>query len=155
MSRWDFNEDHVSIAKPKERNVLYLWVKAKLGESLEKTARHLLNGMVKQGLLAATDVPQRLPRTVELLEGLQALAGTELEKVLTYVNAGQFQAALALLAESELKENQLIENIAQRRFIQGQIYELQFEKAQADSIILKLCNSPQRTVGTARVTAGS
>jgi tetratricopeptide (TPR) repeat protein len=126
-----FQQDHVSIAKPKERNVLYLWVKAKLGESLEKTARHLLNGMVQQGLLAATDVPQRLPRTVELLEGLQALAGTELEKVLTYVNAGQFQAALALLAESELKENQLIENIAQRRFIQGQIYELQFEKAQA------------------------
>ncbi len=128
-----FQQDHLSIAKPKERNVLYRWVKAKLGESLEKTARQLLDGMVQQGLLAAADVPQRLPRTVELLEGLQALAGTELEKVLTYVKAGQFQAALALLAENELKENQLIENIAQRRFTQGEIHELQFQMAQAAS----------------------
>ena len=128
-----FQQDHVSIAKPKEQTVLYHWVTAKLGESLEKTARHLLDGMVQQGLLAAADVPQRLPRTVELLEGLQTLAGTELEKVLTYVKAGQFQAALALLSESEPQESQLIKNIAQRRFIQGQIYELQFEKAQAAS----------------------
>jgi tetratricopeptide (TPR) repeat protein len=128
-----FQQDHVSIAKPKERNDLYRWVKAMLGESLEKIARQLLNGMVQQGLLAAADVPQRLPRTVELLEGLQALAGSELEKVLTYVKAGQFQAALALLAESESKESQLIENIAQRRFTQGEIHELQFQMAQATS----------------------
>ena len=134
-----FQQDHVSIAKPKEQTVLYHWVTAKLGESLEKTARHLLDGMVQQGLLAAADVPQQLPRTVELLEGLQALAGTELEKVLTYVKAGQFQAALALLAESEPQESQLIENIAKRRFTQGQIYELQFEKAQAASYLLSGC----------------
>ena len=128
-----FQQDHVSIAKPKERTVLYRWVNAKLGESLEKTARQLLEGMVQQGLLPVADVPQRLPRTVELLEGLQAFAGTELEKVLTYVKAGQFQAALALLAESESKESQMIENIAQRRFTQGEIHELQFQMTQADS----------------------
>jgi|CXWL01.1.fsa_nt_gi tetratricopeptide (TPR) repeat protein len=128
-----FQQDHVSIAKPTERDVLYRWVKAKLGESLEKTARHLLDGMVQQGLLAAADVPQRLSRTVELLEGLQTLAGTELEKVLTYVKAGQFQAAQALLEESEQREGQLVENIAQRRFAQGEIHELQFQMPQASS----------------------
>lgn len=128
-----FQEDHVSIAKPKERNVLYRWVQAKLGESLEKTARQLLNGMVHQGLLQTADISQRLTRTVELLEELQALSGTELEKVLVYVKAGQFKAALALLAENELKESQLIENIAQRRFTQGEIYELQFQMVEAAS----------------------
>lgn len=126
-----FQENHVSIAKPKERNVLYRWVKAKLGESLEKTARQLLDGMVQQGLLTAADIPQRLPRTVELLEGLQALAGTELETVLNYVKAGQFKKALALLDEREVHESQLIENIAQRRCTQGEIYELQFQMTQA------------------------
>lgn len=128
-----FQENHVSIAKPKERTVLYRWVKAKLEDSLEEVARKLLDGLAQQGLLPAADVLQRLPRTVELLEGLQALAGTELEKVLTYVKGGQFQAALALLAESEPKENQLIESIAQRRIIQGQIHELQFQMALATS----------------------
>jgi pimeloyl-ACP methyl ester carboxylesterase len=68
-----FQEDHFSIAKPKEHNVLYRWVKARLGESLEKIAEQLLAGMVQQGLLPAVDVPQRLPRTVELLEALQTL----------------------------------------------------------------------------------
>lgn len=126
-----FQEDHSSIAKPKERNVLYRWVKAKLGESLEKTARQLLEGLAQQGLIAAADVQQRLPRTVELLEGLQSLAGTELEKVLTYVKTGQFQAALALLDDSEPTESQLIENIAQRRFIQGEIHEIQVQMAEA------------------------
>jgi tetratricopeptide (TPR) repeat protein len=132
-----FQQDHVSIAKPKERSVLYRWVKARLEESLEKTAWQLLDGMVKQGLLPAADVPQQLPRTVELLEGLQDLAGTELEKVLTYVKAGQFQAALALLSESEPKESQVIENIARRRFTQGEIHELQFQMAEALSYYQK------------------
>lgn len=128
-----FQLDHMSISKPKERNVLYRWVKAKLQESLEKTARQLLNGMVQQGLLAEVDVPQRLPRTLQLLQELQDIAGTDLERVLAYVKAGQFQEALALLAESEQKEGQLLETIAQRRYTQGQIYELQLEKDQAAS----------------------
>jgi len=129
-----FQLDHIGIAKPKDmKDVLYRWVKAELEESLEKTARKLLNGMVQQGLLTAADVLQRLPRTLELLEGLQTLANTELAKVLTYVKAGQFQEALALLAESESKENQLVEEFARRRFAQGEIYELQFQMAEAVS----------------------
>lgn len=128
-----FQQNHLSIAKPKERDILYRWVKAKLEDSLEEVARKLLDGLAQQGLLPAADVLQRLPRTVELLEGLQVLAGTELEQVLTYVKAGQFQAALDLLAESEPKESQLIENIAQRRFTQGEIHELQFQMALATS----------------------
>jgi len=128
-----FQEDHVSIAKPKERTVLYRWVKAKLEESLTKTARQLLDGMVKQGLLAEADVLPRLPRTAELLEGLQALAGTELDMVFSLVKAGQFKEALALLAKSEPNENQLIEHIARRRFTQGEIYELQFQMEEAAS----------------------
>ncbi|MEK7761626.1 MAG: alpha/beta fold hydrolase, partial [Nitrospirota bacterium] len=128
-----FQQNHLSIAKPKERDILYRWVKAKLEDSLEEVARKLLDGLAQQGLLPAADVLQRLPRTVELLEGLQVLAGTELEQVLTYVKAGQLQAALDLLAESEPKESQLIENIAQRRFTQGEIHELQFQMALATS----------------------
>lgn len=128
-----FQEDHVSIARPKGRTVLYRWVMAKLEESLEKTARYLLDGMVKQGLLAEADIPQRLPRTVERLEGLQALAGTELDTVLSLVKAGQFKNALATLEKSQEPDNQLIEKIAERRFTQGEIYELQFETTEADS----------------------
>lgn len=128
-----FQEDHVSIAKPKERTVLYRWVKAKLEESLTKIARQLLHGMVNQGLLAEADVLLRLPRTVELLEGLQALEGTELDMVFSLVKAGQFKEALALLAKSEPNEDRLMGNIAQRRFIQGEIYELQFQMAEAAS----------------------
>jgi tetratricopeptide (TPR) repeat protein len=121
-----FQQDHVSIAKPEERNVLYRWVKAMLEKSLKKIARQRVEGMVQQGWLTAADVP--------LLEGLEAdLAGTEFGKVLTYVKTGQFQAALALLAESEQREGQLVKNIAQRRFTQGEIHELQFQMAQASS----------------------
>jgi len=129
-----FQQNHIGIAKPKDANdVIYRWVKAKLEESLEKTARQLLDGMIQQGTIIAADLVHRLPRTVELLEGLQALAGTELAKVLTYVKAGQFQAALAFLAESEPTESQMIESIAQRRFTQGEIHELQFQMPQAAS----------------------
>lgn len=128
-----FQQDHVSISKPKERNVLYRWVKAKIEEPLDKRIRQLVSGLVEQGLFPPTDVPQRLLRNLEPLEELQALAGTELEKVLTYVNAGQFQIALALLAESETKESQLIKNVSQRRFAQGEIYELLFQMTQAAS----------------------
>lgn len=128
-----FQEDHVGIAKPKERSVLYRWVKAKLEESLVKTARQLLDGMVKQGLLAEADIPQRLQQTVERLEGLQSLAGTELDTVLELVKAGQLKKALATLEKSESSDNKLIEKIAQRRFTQGQIYELQFQTTEADS----------------------
>ncbi len=120
-----FQEDHVSIAKPKERTVLYRWVKSRLEKSLEETAKQLLEGMVKQGLLPAADVPQRLPHTMELLEELEAVPGTDLEKVLTYVKAGQFQVAL--------KETQSIKSIAQRRFTQGTIYDLQFQLVSAAS----------------------
>ncbi len=125
-----FQEDHIDIAKPKERNTLYRWVKAKLEESLEKTARQLVDGMVRQGLVAPVDAEQRLPRIVEMLEGLQTLAGTELEKVLTSVKAGEVQKALDLLAERELKERQLVEHIAQHRFTQGELHELQLQMAQ-------------------------
>jgi len=129
-----FQQDHVSISKPKDADdVIYRWVKSKLSESLQQAMQHLVAGIVKQGLLPSIDVPERLPRNIEPLEGLQALPGAELEKVLTYVNAGQLQKALALLAESETKEHQLIENVARRRFAQGQIYELLFLMAQAAS----------------------
>ena len=121
-----FQEDHLSIARPKERTVLYRWVKAKLEESLEKTARYLLAGMVKQGLIVEADIPERLQQTVERLEGLQSLAGTELNTVLSLVKAGQFKKALAILEDSEATDSQLIEKIAHRRFTQGEIYELQF-----------------------------
>jgi len=129
-----FQQNHVSISKPKDADdPIYRWVKSKLSESLQQTAQQLFSGLVKQGLLPSIDVPERLPRNMEPLEGLQALPGTELEKVLTYVNAGQLQIALALLAESETKERQLTENVSRRRFAQGQIYELLFQMAQAAS----------------------
>jgi tetratricopeptide (TPR) repeat protein/pimeloyl-ACP methyl ester carboxylesterase len=129
-----FQQDHVSIAKPEKRDALYQWVKAKLGESLEETGLKLLDGLVQQGVITKADVQQRLPRYMEVLKGLQEnLVGTELAKVLTDVKAGHYQEALALLAEGEPKERQLLENIAQRRFTQGQIHELQFKMAQAGS----------------------
>jgi tetratricopeptide (TPR) repeat protein/pimeloyl-ACP methyl ester carboxylesterase len=129
-----FQEDHLGIAKPKDTSdATYRWVKAKLGESIENTARQLLAGMVQQGLLQPADVPQQLPRTVELLEQLQTFAGTEYEKALGYVKDGKFEAALSLLSERESTETRLIEDIARRRFMQGAIYELQFETSQAAS----------------------
>lgn len=130
----EFQEDHISIAKPKDRReALYRWVKARLEDSLQETLQKLKDGIiVQQGLLAEAGVSKRL-RTVELLERFQSLAGTELEKVLTHVKAGQFQAAQALLKESEWKEKEVMENVAQHRFLQGEIYELQFMMAQAAS----------------------
>ena len=129
-----FQQDHLSIAKPATRDdVLYRWVKAKLGESLEKTAMQFLNGMVEQELLPASNVPQQLPRTVELLEGLHTLAGTEFEKVKTHVMAGEFQAALAVLAENEPQESQLVKDFARHRFAQGEIHDLYFQAVQANS----------------------
>jgi pimeloyl-ACP methyl ester carboxylesterase len=129
-----FQQDHLSIAKPSTRDdVLYRWVKTKLGESLEKTAMQLLNGLVEQDRLGTSNVPQQLLRTVELLEGLHTLTGTESEKVKTHVMAGEFQAALAVLAENEPQESQLVKDFARRRFAQGEIFELNLQAAQANS----------------------
>ena len=129
-----FQQDHLSIAKPTTRDdVLYLWVKAKLAESLEKTAMQLLHGLVEKELLGTSNVPQQLPRTVELLEGLHTLEGTEFEKVKIHVMTGDFQAALAVLAANEPQESQLVKDFARRRFAQGEIFELYLQAPQADS----------------------
>lgn len=130
-----FQETHENIAKPKNKNSeIYRWVKAKLGESREKMAWLQLEGMVKEGLLSSADILQLLPRTVELLEDLQTAASTELQKkALANVKAGQLEAALSLLAEGEPTETRLIDDIAGRRFMQGQIHELQVQMTQAAS----------------------
>jgi len=130
-----FQETHETIAKPRNKNSeIYRWVKAKLGESREQLARRQLESTVKEGLLSSADILQMLPRTVELLEGLQTAASTDLQKkALAKVKAGQLEAALSLLAESEASEKRLIDDIAGRRFMQGQIYELQIRMPQAAS----------------------
>ncbi|OQW31540.1 MAG: hypothetical protein A4E19_07975 [Nitrospira sp. SG-bin1] len=130
-----FQETHENIAKPKNKNSeIYRWVKAKLGESREKMAWRQLESMVKEGLLSSADILKLMPRTVELLEGLQTAASTELQKkALANVKAGQLEAALALLAEGEPTETRLIDDIAGRRFMQGQIHELQVQMPQAAS----------------------
>lgn len=130
-----FQETHESLAKPKDKNSeIYRWVKAKLGESREKMAWRQLENMVKEGLLSSVDILKLMPRTVELLEGLQTAASTELQKkALANVKAGQLEAALSLLAESEPTETRFIDDIAGRRFMQGQIHELQVQMTQAAS----------------------
>ena len=129
-----FQENHVSIAKPKERNELYDWVNAKLRISLKETTLQLLDGMIKQGLLTKVDALNRFPHSVALLEDIQTeLAGTELERALAHVKEGQFQNALALLGEDEQKQTSLDANTAKIRFVRGQIYELQFQNAKAAS----------------------
>lgn len=128
-----FQQSHVGIAKPKDANdVIYRWVKAKLVDSLRQGLLQGLDSQIK--LIIPEAILLRLPRPTEVQNGLEStLPGTELEKVLPYVNSGKYQEALALLAESEPTENQMIENIAQRRFTQGTFHELLFEMPQAAS----------------------
>lgn len=129
----EFQQDHVNIAKPKERDELYRWVKAKLEEPINKTMLKLVDGMIQQGVVTVDEVGG-LSRPMQVFEDLHvALAGPELGRVLTNVKAGKFRDALALLAEREQKERLSIETIAQHRFIQGEIHELQFQMAEARS----------------------
>lgn len=129
----EFQQDHVSIAKPKERDELYRWVKAQLEEPINKTMLKLVDGMIQQGVVTVDEL-RGLSRPMQVVEDLHVtLAGSELERVLNNVKAGKFQNALALLAEREQKERLSIETIAQHRLIQGEIHELQFQMAEATS----------------------
>jgi Tfp pilus assembly protein PilF len=93
-----------------------------------------LESMVKEGLLSSEDILQMVPRTAELFEGLQTAASTELQKkALANVKAGQLEAALSLLAEGEASDRRLIDDIAGRRFMQGQIHEFKVQMTHAAS----------------------
>lgn len=120
-----FQKDHISIAKPKDRDVIYRWVKSKLEESLEAMAQKLVKGLVNQGILKSQDIPERLPRIIELLQQVQSVASAHLQKVVSYIKSGELQKALDLLSESEKKEYEVVEQIAERRFVKATIYELQ------------------------------
>lgn len=127
-----FQRTHVTISKPVNReDVVYRWVKASLQESLEATARRLLEGMIQQGLVKLGNASQQVARMTELLQNLQDLTSSDLKEVVGYVKAGQFEKALGQLAESESQESAYIDKVAQRRFTKGQIYELQFQTEQA------------------------
>lgn len=75
-----FPLNHFSIAKPEGRDKdVYIWVKDKLEESLEKTARKEGSGAVKQGPFAAADT-----REQQVLAGLESDRGSQSQNKMAY-----------------------------------------------------------------------
>lgn len=78
-----FPLNHFSIAKPEGRDKdVYIWVKDKLEESLEKTALKEGNGTVKQGPFPATDI-----REQQVLAGLESERGSQSQNKMAYHQA--------------------------------------------------------------------